>query len=195
MGTRGTVGFRKNGVDKLMYNHYDSYPSGLGAQVVEFLKETSVADISEIFDKIIMIDGETKPTAEQIEHCKEWTDLTVSEQSTGDWYCLLRDAQGELGAFKKGLRYMLEANTFIKDSLFCEYGYIVNLDDEVLEFWVGYQEKPQEGNRYGTEKDGDYYPCRLVKTYPLDDFTNNNNSLDYVADMDEALNEKKEEVA
>jgi len=192
MGTRGTVGFRKNGVDKLMYNHYDSYPDGLGAQVVEFLKETSVAVISEIFDKIEMVDGDTKPTAEQIEHCKGWTDLTVSEQSTSDWYCLLRDAQGELGAFKKGLRYMLAANDFIKDSLFCEYGYIVNLDDNVLEFWLGFQKKPQEGNRYGTIKCDDYYPCRLVKTYPLDDFTNHNNPLNYIDDMWEAAKQIKE---
>jgi len=193
MGTRGTCGFRKNGVDKLMYVHFDSYPGGLGAQVVKFLKQTSVAEMSTIFDKIEMVDKDTKPTAQQIEACEEWTDPSVSEQSTDDWYCLLRNAQGELGAFKKGLRYMLEANDFIKDSLLCENGYIVNLDDEVLEFWEGFQENPQEGNRYGTEKDGDYYPCRLVKTYPLEDFGNNNNPFDYVADMQKALGEEDEE--
>jgi hypothetical protein len=198
MGTRGVVGFRKNGVDKLMYNHFDSYPSGLGAKVIGFLMDTSVEEMLTIFDKIEMIDEHSKPTAQQIEECKRWTDLKVSKQTTNDWYCLLREAQGELGAFKEGLRYMLEANDFIKDSLFCEYGYIVNLDDNVLEFWEGYQEKPQEGNRYGTEASEGYYPCRLVKTYPLSDFQYDN-QIDYIADMENALgnndDESEEEVA
>jgi hypothetical protein len=192
MGTRGTLGFRKNGVDKLMYNHFDSYPSGLGAKVIEFLKNTSIEEMSAIFDKIEMIDGDVKPTAQQIEECKKWTNLTVSEKSADDWYCLLRDAQGELSAFKEGLRYMLEANDFIKDSLFCEYGYIINLDDNVLEFWYGWQEKPQEGNRYGTEVSKGYYPCRLVKTYPLSDFLHEN-QIDYVADMEKSLGDENEE--
>ena len=30
MSTRGIYGFRKNGEDKLTYNHYDSYFSYLG---------------------------------------------------------------------------------------------------------------------------------------------------------------------
>ena len=71
---------------------------------------------------------------------------------------------------------MAEANDFIKDSLFCEYGYIINLDDEVLELWVGWQDKPDETNRYGTKKyegySSDYYPCKLVATYPLNEIYN-----------------------
>ena len=35
MGTRGLYGFRKNGIDKLTYNHLDSYPDWLGKKVVE----------------------------------------------------------------------------------------------------------------------------------------------------------------
>jgi len=30
MGTRGAYGFRKNGIDKVTYNHFDSYPEQLG---------------------------------------------------------------------------------------------------------------------------------------------------------------------
>lgn len=32
--TRGAVGFRVDGVDKVTYNHSDSYPGGLGAAVL-----------------------------------------------------------------------------------------------------------------------------------------------------------------
>lgn len=53
-------------------------------------------------------------------------------------------------------------------SLFCKYAYIINLDTEKLEFWVGYQHEPQEGNRYGETADNDgYYPCRLVAEFPI----------------------------
>ena len=38
MGTRGLYGFRKNGVDKVTYNHWDSYPDGLGKQILRFIK-------------------------------------------------------------------------------------------------------------------------------------------------------------
>lgn len=39
MATRGVCGVRVNGVDKLSYNHNDSYPGGIGRAVVAFAKE------------------------------------------------------------------------------------------------------------------------------------------------------------
>lgn len=44
MGTRGIYGFRFSGTDKLTYSHFDSYPEGLGSEVVEFIRDSSVAD-------------------------------------------------------------------------------------------------------------------------------------------------------
>jgi len=66
---------------------------------------------------------------------------------------------------------MMEYGDFIKNSLFCEYAYIINLDTKKMEFWKGFQHKPNPNNRYGTKprngyKD-DYYPCKMVATYSL----------------------------
>ena len=36
---------------------------------------------------------------------------------------------------------MINSNDFIKNSLFCEYGYIINLDNKSLEFWIGISKK------------------------------------------------------
>ena len=174
MSTRGVYGFRKNGVDKLSYNHYDSYPSGLGNDVIEFCKSMSIKELNALYDRLEMINEDIPPTPEQIDFCKPWTNLNVSNESTSDWYCLLHGAQGNLSAYKDGLRYMLDSDYFIKDSLFCEYGYIVNLDNNTLEFWEGFQKKPQEGNRYGTEvkesidEKTKYYPCNLSLTFSLE---------------------------
>ena len=45
MGTPGAVGFRANKQDKVTYNHFDSYPSGLGSDVISFIRSHSFEDI------------------------------------------------------------------------------------------------------------------------------------------------------
>mgnify|MGYP000980881510 CR=1 FL=1 len=51
MGTRGTYGFYKNGVNKLAYMQFDSYPQYLGKHIVEFIRGTSIEEMNQIFDK------------------------------------------------------------------------------------------------------------------------------------------------
>lgn len=173
MGTRGAYGLRKNGEDKLTYNHFDSYPDYLGRKVIKFCKNNNVLKLHDIFNRIILIDKDSTPTNEQINECIEngFTDFSVSSQSKTDWYCLLRNCQGNLDCWSnaKDHIYMINDNNFIKDSLWCEYAYIINLDDEVLEFYEGFQKQPQPENRYGTESRSGYYPCKLSKVFPLNE--------------------------
>lgn len=167
MGTRGLYGFRKNGIDKLTYNHFDSYPDYLGQIMVEFCKTTSVEEMNKIFDRVVLVEEGSTPTKEQIVECAEFYNGSVSTGQIEDWYCLLRNAQGNPNVYKHGLKYMIDNQGFIKDSLFCEYAYIINLDEECLEFYVGFQKEPDEYNRYGTESDDGYYPCKLLEEYSL----------------------------
>ena len=176
MSTRGLYGIRKNGMDKCTYNHCDCYPSYLGYHVVQFCANNSVEDLKKFFDNIKLVLEDSKPTENQIKECQVagYVDLSVSSQSYDDWYCLLRNLQGNFEVYQKCIDsdskvYMTDGIDFIQDSLFCEYAYIINLDDEVLEFYQGFQKKPQEGNRYGTKTDRGYYPCKLALTIPLDE--------------------------
>lgn len=177
MGTRGVFGFHKNGVDKIAYNHYDSYPSELGNNIKKFIKKHSVEEMNEIFDRIVMVSSKIPPTPEQIEECRKYTDLGVSEQSTTDWYCLLRHAQGELEAYAEGLKYMEDDVVFLKNSLMCEWGYVINLTTNRLEVYRGFQTKPQD-NRYKADKHtdsmGKYYNCALIREVPLSQVKNFN---------------------
>ena len=176
MSTRGIFGFRKNGIDKLTYNHSDSYPDWLGEQMAKYCACHTIDELNKICDAIVLVDEDSTPTAEQKMECAElgFVDLRVSTGRPDDWYCLLRDAQGEPMAWDKFMKagyapLMMEYGSFIKNSLFCEYGYIINLDTNMLEFWEGFQHEPQEGNRYGEEKnDAGYYPCALKLEFPLD---------------------------
>lgn len=174
MGTRGVFGFHKNGVDKIAYNHYDSYPSELGNSIKKFIKKHSVEEMNEIFDRIVMVSNKCPPTPEQIEECRKYTDLGVSEQSTKDWYCLLRHAQGDLEAYAGGLKYMEDDVAFLKNSLMCEWGYVINLTTNRLEIYRGFQTRPQD-NRYKLEKpDEKYYNCALIRDIPLSQVKNFN---------------------
>ena len=167
MGTRGLWGIRKNNVDKAAYNHYDSYPSYLGYKIIDFVKAHTTDELSNIFENIILVNEDDKPNLEQIEECSAYLNLEVSNRDATDWYCLLRGAQGKPEEYAKGLKYMADYIDFIKDSLFCEFAYLINLDNETLEYWVGYQKKPDAMNRYGTENPDKFYPCKLLKAYDL----------------------------
>lgn len=171
MGTRGLYGMRKNEIDKTSYNHFDSYPTGLGRDILNFIKNHSIEEMNSFYDRIIMVNEQAKPTEQEIKNCMDnnSVDLSVSNKSTDDWYCLLRELQGDLDAlYKCNVAYMTNGSNFIKDSLFCEYAYIINLDTKCLEFYKGFQHNPQKGNRYGEKPNEDsYYPCALVAEIPI----------------------------
>jgi hypothetical protein len=176
MGTRGAYGFRIDGIDKLTYNHSDSYPDGLGIDFVEEVNRlVKLKTLASKVRKIKLVDENTKPTDEDIANCAPYTNLGVGKQSTDDWYCLLREAQGSLSAALKS-GYMLNSGNFIQDSLFCEYAYILNLDTNKVEFYKGFQEKEHDLGRYGhlrVKYDhkpsgfSDYWGCALVGEFPM----------------------------
>ena len=187
MGTRGLYGFRKNGVDKLTYNHWDSYPSCLGRSMIEFIQEYCL-NLNDIYRKIILVDEDSKPTERQIKECKSLADLSVSEKSLEDWYCLLRNAQGKPEMYGQGLRYMIDNKNFILDSLFCEYAYVINLDTKKLEIYKGFQQVPDKSNIYGCEANLEgYYPCKLAYVIELLDVVRCQNNDELIRQIEKAL--------
>jgi len=168
MGTRGVVGFFVDEAEKVTYNHFDSYPECLGVAVIEFLRDTDLDALPETVRSIQLVDSQSTPTDEQIEACREFTNLGVGEQSEKDWYCLLRDAQGDLTAYTEhGLPFMIDSKGFLADSLFCEWAYIINLDEGTLEVYKGFNKEEGGDGRYASQKDGDYFGVVLILTIPL----------------------------
>lgn len=176
MGTRGAVGFKLDQKEVIFYNHFDSYPDGLGQDVVDYVK--SVSDWNEIRDQVVAFQavkrGE-KPTQEQ----KAWArklgtvNLSVSEQSEDDFYCLTREAQGNI-SLQLALGFGELNNEFLFDSLFCEYAYIINLDTMELEFYEGFNQDRNADGRYanGTNDESEgsgYVGVKLVGEAPLSD--------------------------
>ncbi len=178
MSTRGAYGIRKNETDKIMYNHYDSYPTALGEDILKFIKEHKRKDFDDVFDFLIPIDPKTKPTPEQIKRCQSTTNLSVSKGSTEDWYCLLRETQGNIESRMppNGVPYFEDYGRFLSDSIFCEWAYIINLDKNVLEIYQGFNRTKSDKGRYAslfreknvTSSEDKYYGVELLTEIPLE---------------------------
>jgi hypothetical protein len=72
MSSNGVYGFYKNGVNKLTYNHSGSYYDELGVEIVNFLKESNIKELNDIFERIILVDEDSVPTSEQIRECEKY---------------------------------------------------------------------------------------------------------------------------
>lgn len=170
MGTRGLFGFRLKEKDYLAYNHFDSYPSGLGVKMAEFVQgiknvKTTMAKVA----KLLLVSEDEKPSYEQIQKLRKFSDPKVSTGQLDEWYCLLRKCQGNPQAILQA-GVMIDGHEFAADSLFCEWGYIVNFDTQKLEVYKGFQDKPHKNGRYArlpVEKDSKYYPIALVAEIPF----------------------------
>ncbi len=146
------MGFNKNGLLKGQYNHYDSYVEGLGKRIIEVInnipKEERIQLLNQTYDRIELVGDAMQPTQAQIDYCVRnmLYDENVGNQSVNDWYCLLRNTQGNLQVYLNGCKYMYNGNDFLKDNVFCEYAYIINLDTKKLEIRVCWCNKVLEYN-------------------------------------------------
>lgn len=185
MSSRGVVGVHVNGVDKLTYNHFDSYPSGLGDDLVEMIRgwfkqphqarvKSKLGMLKRKAEEVVLVSEGTTPTVEQQAAFAKFSNTGVGNQSLSDWYCLLRDLQGNLqGMLDAGV--MLDASEFVKDSLFCEWGYVINFDTEKFEVYKGFQEQPHDKGRFAQlplkpksyPEQSEYYPIALIAEFPL----------------------------
>jgi len=191
MGTRGIIGHKLNGTHYGAYNHYDSNPDGLGKEALEFIakvnKDKGWATLKERIEALKYVKESDTPDVDIAKSmAQRYSNVSNAVRTKAyvgmDWYNLLRDIQGvgyydEIYAGRLG--YYIDSIDFIRDSLFCEYAYIMNLDDMTLDMYLGSQTKRQEGNPFAFKHnqiiyDEDthiYYPCALIGTMPLEGIT------------------------
>ena len=172
MGTRGAYGYRMNDEDKIVYNHFDSYISGgLGEDIMTFCSLHTTDEMVESFTFMFAIKEDKKPTKKQIKECAAWTDMSVTGSKEPNWYQLLRKTQGKLEAYlENGIPYYVDYKDFLKNSLFCEWAYIINLDTKKLEIYSGFNKKPVGDGRYASlqiDDEKDYYGVVLQKEIDL----------------------------
>jgi hypothetical protein len=168
MGTRGSYGVHVDGTDKLTYKHMDSYPGGLGRdlaeQVRKMLNEWGPDGLIEKARALTLVPEDGTPTQKQVDDLAKLHELIGNR---GDWYSVLRGYQGHLDQ-QLAIGLMTDGTGFVNESLFCEWAYVLNLDEMTFEVYRGFQKAPHDKGRYAKNEGHDgYYPVALVKTFPL----------------------------
>jgi len=171
MGTRGFLGFVVDGVERIAYNHFDSYPSHLGVKTLIWLK-TALVDLDTLrasVSTLRIVDGERPPTAEDVERLRPWTATGFAKEPTRIWYRLLRGTMGDPAAILRA-GIVEDASTFPLNSPNAEYGYVVDLDCEAFEAYEGVQREPHDRGRFASRSSSrsGFHPCALVASWPLD---------------------------
>jgi hypothetical protein len=190
MSTRGAIGFVANGKWYVTYNHSDSYPSWLGMQVLEFCKTvTDWEELKSRVEKIRLVDEDIPVPADLVEKysCYGVTDIggfRVAAGTLENWYNLLRSIQGAstlYAVYTGNLEHMIDSHMFLADSGYCEWAYIIDLDEMTLNVYKGFNHKAQSDTplpadidpsqydkwTYETSREK-YYPVRLLYAYNLD---------------------------
>lgn len=167
MGTRHLIAIVvDNEIKVAQYNQWDGYPSGQGVKILSILRE----GLSESFkDKVRACSWLTEEDIEEINKHDDWSDK---------WPWLSRDCSSNIFKYiedSEGLK-LLDRRNFAGDSLFCEWGYVVDLDNSTLEVYSGFnKESVSAGERFAdVERDNkDFYPIRLKKIYKFDALPDN----------------------
>ncbi|CAA7262424.1 unnamed protein product [Cyclocybe aegerita] len=166
MGTRGLLGFIIGAQRHAAYNHYDSYPEALGEQIVAFLLSLKGPEdynkMAGLVRKITWVDERSTPPPELQRKYSElgFSNLQVGNESLEDWYCLLHKMQGAaaLPAIQSGdLVHLAESIDFLKDSLFCEWAYFIDFENQIFETWGSGKKLDEVTFRVLVEKGQDYW--------------------------------------
>lgn len=179
MGTRGFVGFNANDRETISYNHWDSYPSGLGLTVLSFVRHLNTDTENhyrELAANLKHVNEDVPPTRDQVVELIKYSDLAVSSRDAEDWYCLLRNTHGNPSAILS-CGYAEHNSEWPKDSLFCEWGYMVDFDARKFEVYEGFQTTPPQFGRWAGQSPrpryegdtGGYHAVELKATYDFDD--------------------------
>lgn len=165
MGTRNLTAVYYKGKYRIaQYGQWDGYPSGQGATVLNFLK--NIINKEDFLKKLTNLHWINKQECDEIEkkHAEDWRDF---------YPYLSRDMGAEILEYVQekeiptGLKNSID---FAKDSLFCEWAYVVDFDKNRLEVYKGFQSSPLPKTErfYSAEKDDSgYYPIKMVQSYSL----------------------------
>lgn len=178
MGTRHLIAVVVDGEYKVaQYGQWDGYPKGQGVVILNFLREHSLEvlttkvrqckylpekTINALWKKYGAVDGSIS--------------LDKAEKMKKDYPELSRDTGAKIldliYSSKKGLG-LEDSLDFAKDSLYCEWAYVIDLDKRTFEVYKGFNKKPvNKSERFQSEpqkgKEEQYYPVRLVQTFSLD---------------------------
>ncbi len=203
MSTRGVWGFLVDGKTKAIYNQSDSYPTGLGKKVLEACKQAHREKAWENIPKRVrameMVDLRAAITPEQSRKIRSFSHAKFKDEvipSGADWEFFFNlncvDCPHIADVINgTALPFAPDSEDFLGDSLFCEWAYIVNLDDKLIEVHCGGNKNAAASGRYvhqNKPRDG-YMGVRHLLSIPFDALDAMNNTDTVVAEMEAVDND------
>lgn len=211
MGTRHLIGVidRKGTLKVAQYGQWDGYPSGQGVDVLKFAKNKALlAELEKKFDIIKFYNDtheidcwikqyESRAEIESNTHISDQTRALMG-RTDSDIYWWNTTQTRDLGAdilenlididIKRlpqehnGYIYLFNEIEFLKDSLFCEWAYIIDLHTNKLLVLEGFNKDKSKEYQLCITKQEDvdkefenrtkYYGCSLLKEFDLDNLPN-----------------------
>lgn len=202
MGTRHLICVVLDSEYKVaQYGQWDGYPGGQGIDVLNFLHTRSLMAFKEKVKNTYWL------TAEQVnetwEACgknpeQDWVSMGIFNLHTKLFPNLSRDTGSKIldlildNEGRLGLWNSLE---FAKDSLFCEWCYVIDLDKNTLEIFKGFNNDPLDpSERFyfdgafetsRSDPETRYYPVRQVQEFDLDNLPSESVFLEILSPPDE----------
>lgn len=169
MTTRGAYGFRINGADKVTYLPTDSEPTSFGLKIVDFVGSAPKAWFVQFAASLTLVDFDAHPTREQAQDYRKYVEPSATAQSDGStWQALLHPVRGDLKALVRGLRYMVDEHKVLLDSIVCEWAYIVDVDEDTLEIYRGFQKHLGSGRyNHKMHEHPDFTGVALLQAIPM----------------------------
>lgn len=186
MGTRHLIAVKKDSEFKVaQYGQWDGYPGGVGTDVFNFVKNKELLNtLKEKLCKIRFLDHEKdKDFINEFDENSKKKELTIKQE---DWYnkYISRDLSAKVLyniANSEEESIVLKNNiSFVADSLFCEWAYVIDFDRNELIVFKGFNQIPltEENYFYSLDKEHhEYYAVIEVKIFDLDNLPDVNELL------------------
>ena len=201
MGTRNLTCVVKNGEFRIaQYCQWDGYPSGVGTKVQDFIiRRLQTPEGLKAFNEQVL---KTKQISTEAIRAKwksvgaddsGWVNMEVSKKFQNNWPHLDRDFGPKVldMVFKDGDVELSMEQEFAGASLFCEWCYVIDLDNNTLEVYRGFnKEKLDKSERFfcmPTDHE-EYKQVRLYKSIPLSEVTE-----ECMSKIDEQLAQENED--
>lgn len=175
MGTRNLTLVVKDGnIRVAQYCQWDGYPggNGQGTRVFNFITQEMTPAFREQVDRVIHL------TPDEVHN--RWKSYgaddsglvsmdIVSKFKVSNAHLDRDMGAGILSYIQNAQAPEVELSTeFAADSLFCEWAYLLDLDNDILEVYRGFNKTPllsDERFKFLQTKSSEYYPIRLAAKY------------------------------
>lgn len=171
MGTRHLICVKLDGEYKIaQYGQWDGYPEGAGLEVLKFLRERMETNrFATNLRQTYLIDVKTMDKIiDEMNYHVPWSTIARAFPAFD------RDTGAEiLDIVQAGkARMLVNQIDFAKDSLFCEWAYVIDLDEHVFQVYEGFNKtKLEEGDRFFFIQEeysqNGFYPVREVQSWSL----------------------------